>query len=77
MEILSIQIKKTGRLVDYFPGNNFYGYCVKKLEKEKKTSNLIYYVIIGDKVFMFHVKHCFPQSKKIYIIKIVLPVCFT
>lgn len=40
-----------GRLVDYFPGNNFYGYCVKKIEKEKKTSNLIYYVIIGDKVF--------------------------
>lgn len=42
-----------GSLVDYFPGNNFYSYCVKKLEKKQ----VIYYVIIGDKVFMFHVKH--------------------
>lgn len=30
MEILLIQIKKMGSLVDYFPGNNFYSYCVKK-----------------------------------------------
>lgn len=29
VEILSIQIKKMGGLVDYFPGNNLYGYCVK------------------------------------------------
>ena len=55
--------KKMGSLVDYFPGNNFYSYCVKKIRKREKKQ-VIYYVIIGDKVFMFHVKHCFPQSKK-------------
>lgn len=52
-----------GSLVDYFPGNNFYSYCVKKIRKREKKQ-VIYYVIIGDKVFMFHVKQCFPQSKK-------------
>ena len=76
MEILLIQIKKMGSLVDYFPGNNFYSYCVKKIRKREKKQ-VIYYVIIGDKVFMFHVKHCFPQSKKMYIIRMILPVCFT
>lgn len=65
-----------GSLVDYFPGNNFYSYCVKKIRKREKKQ-VIYYVIIGDKVFMFHVKHCFPQSKKMYIIRMILPVCFT